>query len=87
MNYSEETKLFRCSARGVKELNLYDIISNISEYLEGFGGHQLAAGFAFSEEKASFDTVKKALNKTVDEMLNGQKLNPSLEVDLELSID
>lgn len=87
MNYSEETKMFRCSARGVKELNLYDIISNISEYLEGFGGHKLAGGFSFSEEKASFDTIKKALNKTVDEMLNGQKLSPSIDVDLELSID
>lgn len=87
MNYNEEAKCFRCSARGVKELNLYDIISNISEYLEGFGGHQLAGGFAFSEEKASFETIKKALNKTVDEMLNGQKLNPSIDVDLELSID
>ena len=87
MNYSEEKKLFRCSARGVKELNLYDIISNISEMLDGFGGHQLAAGFAFSEEKASFEAVKKALNKTVDEMLNGQKLTPSIDVDLELSID
>lgn len=86
MNYNEETKTFRCSARGVKELNLYDIISNISEYLEGFGGHQMAGGFAFSEEKASFETIKKALNKTVDEMLNGQKLNPSIDVDMELSI-
>ena len=87
MNYSEETKTFRCSARGVKELNLYEIISSISELLEGFGGHQLAAGFAFSEEKVSFEEVKKALNKTIDEMLNGQKLVPSLDVDLELSID
>lgn len=87
MNYNEETKCFRCSARGVKELNLYDIISNISEYLEGFGGHQMAGGFAFSEEKASFETIKQALNKTVDEMLNGQKLTPSIDVDLELAID
>ncbi len=87
MNYNEETKCFRCSARGVKELNLYDIISNISEYLEGFGGHQMAGGFAFSEEKASFETIKQALNKTVDEMLNGQKLIPSIDVDLELAID
>lgn len=86
MTYSEETKTFRCSARGVKELNLYDIISNISEYLDGFGGHQLAAGLSFSEEKASFETVKKAINKTVDEMLNGQKLTPSLDIDLELDI-
>ncbi len=87
MNYSEETKTFRCSARGVKELNLYDIISNISDHLDGFGGHQLAAGFSFSEEKASFETVKKALNKITDEMLNGQKLSPSLDIDMELSID
>ena len=65
MNYNEETKTFRCSARGVKELNLYDIISNISEYLEGFGGHQMAGGFAFSEEKASFETIKKAPEKNL----------------------
>lgn len=87
MNYSEETKTFRCSARGVKELNLYEIISNISDMLDGFGGHSLAAGMTFCEEKASFEDVKKALNKTVDEMLNGQKLSPSLDIDLELSIN
>ena len=87
MTYSEETKLYRCSARGVKELDLYEIISNISDKLEGFGGHKLAGGFTFSAEKVSFEEVKKALNQTVDEMLNGQKLKPSLEVDLELSIN
>ena len=87
MNYNEEAKTFRCSARGVKELNLYDIMSNISEYFDGFGGHQMAGGFSFSEEKASFETVKKALNQTIDEMLNGQTLSPSLDVDLELSIN
>ncbi len=86
MTYSEEAKQFRCSARGVKELNLYDIMCNISDYFDGFGGHQLAGGFAFSEEKASFETVKKALNKTIDEMLNGEKLNPSIDIDLELDI-
>ena len=84
MTYSEEDKQYRCSARGVEELNIYEIISNISEFLDGFGGHQLAGGFSFSEEKASFETVKKALNKTIDEMLNGEKLQPSLKIDLEL---
>lgn len=87
MTYSEEAKQYRCSARGVKELNLYDIISNLSEMLDGFGGHKLAGGFAFSEEKASFETIKKALNKTIDEMLNGEKLNPSIDIDLELDIN
>ena len=86
MTYSEETKLYKCSARGVKELNLYDIITNISDKLEGFGGHQLAGGFTFSVERASFEEIKQALNQTVDEMLNGKILSPSLDVDMELSI-
>jgi len=87
MTYSEETKTYRCSARGVKELSIYDIITNISDKLEGFGGHQMAGGFTFTTEKASFEEVKKALNQTVDEMLNGKKLRPSLEIDLELQIE
>ena len=86
MNYNEETNMFRCSARGVKELNLFEIISNISNMLEGYGGHKLAAGFAFDGNKTTFEAVRKALNKTVDEMLNGQKLNPSLDIDMELSV-
>ena len=86
MTYHEESKQYRCSARGVKELNLYDIMSVISELFDGYGGHQLAGGFAFSEGKASFEGVKKALNQTIDKMLNGQKLNPSLDIDLELDV-
>ncbi|MCQ2754456.1 MAG: DHH family phosphoesterase, partial [bacterium] len=85
MTYSDETQQYRCSARGVKELNIYDIIANISDILDGFGGHQLAGGFAFSG-KTDFESVKKALNKTIDEMLNGEKLKPSLDIDLELDI-
>ena len=87
MNYNEETKTFRCSARGVKELNLYDVMSMNSEYFDGFGGHKLAGGFSFSESKISFEDIKKVLNQTIDEMLNGKKLTPSLDIDLELSID
>lgn len=87
MNYNPETKEFRCSARGVKELNLYEIMTNISGYFTNYGGHQLAGGFGFSEDKASFEEVKKAINQTVDEMLGDQKLAPSLDIDLELTLD
>ncbi len=87
MTYHEETKQYRCSARGVKELNLYEIMSVISDYFDGYGGHQLAGGFSFSEDKVNFETVKKSINQTVDEMLNGEKLTPSLDIDLELDIN
>ena len=55
MTYSTETKQYRCSARSVEGINLYDTISMNSELFDGFGGHSMAAGLAFSEEKASFE--------------------------------
>ena len=87
MTYSAETKMFRCSARGIEGLSLYDIICENADLLDGFGGHKLAAGLYFSEEKNSFDTVKSALNKTIKEMLNGKELKPFLNIDLEVSPD
>lgn len=85
MTYSEEKKQYRCSARGIDGLSLYEIISANSELFDGFGGHTLAAGLSFSEDKASFEQVKKALNETVKEMLNGKTLKPFIEIDAELN--
>lgn len=87
MTYSEETKQYRCSARSVEGINLYDTISINSELLDGFGGHAMAAGLAFSEEKSSFEQVKSALCKTVKEMSQGNDLKPFLNIDLELTPD
>lgn len=84
MMYSEETQQFRCSARGVKGLNIFDILEENSEMFDGFGGHELAGGFSFSKEKVSFEQVRSALNKTIKEMLNGHVLKPFVEVDLKL---
>lgn len=87
MTYSDETKQFRCSARSVEGINLYETISMNAELLDGFGGHAMAAGLAFSEEKTSFDKVKAALCKTVKEMSQGKDLKPFINIDLELMPD
>ena len=60
MTYSQETKQYRCSARSIEGINLYDVISANAELFDGFGGHAMAAGLAFSEEKSSFETVQAA---------------------------
>ena len=90
MTYSEETKQIRCSARGVEgvsSLSLYDIISNISDKLDGFGGHTLAAGLSFSTESVTFEEVKKGLIDTVNEALAGEKIVPVLNIDMEVKPD
>ncbi len=87
MTYSEETKQIRCSARGVEgceNLNLHDIIENISDMLDGFGGHALAAGLYFSPEKTSFEKVKEALIKSYNEASDNKAPTPILNVDLEI---
>lgn len=85
MTYSEETQQYRCSARGVKGLNIFDILNESAEVFDGFGGHELAGGCSFSKEKVSFEAVKSAINKTVKTMLNGEELKPFVEVDLKLA--
>lgn len=87
MTYSDETKQFRCSSRSVEGINLYDTISMNSELFDGFGGHAMAAGLAFSQEKSSFEQVKSALCKTVKEMSQGKDLKPFINIDLELMPD
>lgn len=87
MTYSTETKQYRCSARSVEGINLYDTISMNSELFDGFGGHSMAAGLAFSKEKASFEQVKSALCKTVKEMSQGKDLKPFINIDLLLEPD
>lgn len=84
MTFSEETKQIRCSARSVEGVHLYDVISVNSELLDGFGGHEMAAGLSFSTDRITFEDVKKALNETIDEALSGKELTPTLKVDLML---
>lgn len=84
MTYSEETKQIRCSARGINEVNIYDVLDANSDLFDGFGGHAMAGGLSFSVEKITFEEVKKALSTTINEILEGQKLNPVLNVDLSL---
>lgn len=84
MTFSEETKQVRCSSRSVEGVNIYDVLSANAELFDGFGGHAMAGGLSFDTQKVTFEQVKKALNITVNEILGGKKLLPTLKVDLQL---
>ena len=82
MTYHKESNQYRCSARSVKGINLYNAIDANAELLDGFGGHEMAAGLSFSEEKATFEQVKNALNETIKDMFEGLELKPVVSIDL-----
>jgi single-stranded-DNA-specific exonuclease len=87
MTYSEETQQIRCSARSVEGISIYDVLSANAELFDGFGGHAMAGGLSFSRERIEFNEVKKALNSTINELINGKEISPVLKVDLVLEPD
>ena len=81
MSYNKEKNQYRCSARSIEGVPLYDVISANAELLDGFGGHKLAAGLSFSGDKTPFEIVKKALNETVKQYVAGKDLKPFISID------
>ncbi len=63
-NYPE---IIRCSCRSIEGIDIHNILSQHKDLFEGFGGHKMAAGFSFNENKINFDNFKNLLNTTIDE--------------------
>lgn len=84
MSYVKEKDQFRCSARSIEGVPLYEVIESNSELFDGFGGHKLAAGLSFTGEKTPFEIVKKALNDTVKDYVSAKELKPFVKIDLML---
>ena len=82
MTYVKEKDQYRCSARSIEGVPLYDVIAANGELFDGFGGHTLAAGLSFTGEKTPFKIVKKALNETVREYTSTKELKPFVKIDL-----
>lgn len=59
--------IIRCSSRSISTINIHELLSQLKNIFEGFGGHKMAAGFSFDENKIKFDDFKKQLIKTIEE--------------------
>lgn len=82
MTYVKEKDQFRCSARSIEGVPLYDVINANAELFDGFGGHKLAAGLSFTGSKTPFEVVKRALCETVKEYTANKELKPFINIDL-----
>ncbi len=82
MSYNREKDQFRCSARSIEGVPLYDVLAANAELFDGFGGHKMAAGLTFTGSKTPFEIVKKSLNETIKEYVAGKELKPFINIDL-----
>ena len=80
----DENNNARCSIRSNDLINVYQVLKENSELFSGFGGHKLAGGFSFNLETTSFEIVKSALLKTIDEMIPKESREDILYADIEL---
>lgn len=72
-----------CSSRGIDEIDLMEIITNVSDKLIRFGGHKAAAGFSLKEENIEY--VKNSIKEQLEKKLKGLELSPSFYIDTEIS--
>lgn len=79
---TSDDQYLRCSSRGVNGLNLYDVLYEIKDELEVFGGHAKAAGFSASKEK--LEIISKKIHDFVNENLSDDDLIPFVEIEREL---
>lgn len=74
----------KASCRSIEGLNIFNILNDVSDKLERFGGHDLAAGFLVSEKY--LNQIERYLKHR---LLNANKKNVEkvLDVDSKLSIE
>lgn len=75
-----EEGIVKGSARGVQQLDLYEVLKANEHMLSRWGGHKMAAGFTVEADRA--DELMKALIATCNKMLAGKPLFGTLELDL-----
>ena len=78
--------IIRCSCRSIEGVNVHSILSEHKDLFEGFGGHKMAAGFSFDENKIKFEKFKLLLNKTIDEQTQEIDFN-SIKVDADMLLE
>ena len=72
------------SARSIPHLDLYEALSYAAKFLEGYGGHPMAAGLTVREEK--FENFKSLFLRNANKILTNDDLIPAISIDGEMAL-
>lgn len=65
------------SARSIKEVSMFELLTQASEHLEKFGGHEMAAGLTL--ERKDFDAFVRDITAIANEKINDDMMIPVVE--------
>ena len=67
------------SCRSINGLNIYQVLSECSNYLDSFGGHNMAAGLTI--DPANLAEFRRSFNSFLNSCLSNEDMIPSLKLD------
>ena len=76
--------LVKGSARSISGFNIVDVFKELGGYLETFGGHAAAGGFAL--KKDNLKSFEQAFLELASKRLSPEDLRPTQRVDVEISL-
>lgn len=79
-----ERGLGRGSGRSIRTLNLHEALGACAEFLEGFGGHRMAAGLTIRPDR--IPAFAAALDRAVGERTKSEDFVPVTDIDAEVSL-
>ncbi len=83
--FTAEGDLLKGSGRSIDGFDLYKALSDLSELLTRFGGHEYAAGITL--ETQHFDEFCDRFEKLAGTCIDTNKMNPRIEVDTRLELE
>jgi len=76
---------FKGSGRSIEELNIIEVIEEVSDLLEKYGGHAGACGFSLKKE--NLDKFLEKVQEIVKKKLEGKNLEPKIKIEKELDLE
>jgi len=80
----DEEGLGKGSARSIPKLDMYDALTYVAQFLEGYGGHPMAAGMTVKENQ--FEIFKSAFLMNANKILTNDDLIPRISIDGEMAL-
>ena len=83
--FSQEGDLLRGSGRSINDINIHELLSSLSDILETYGGHTMAAGLTLKRNQ--YEEFSKRVNAFAFEKVNDKVFMPIKYYDQEITAE